>query len=52
MGRGIRMIVYLDDILFMDQCSQTLVAHLQKTVSLLQSLGFVINREKSPLSLA
>lgn len=44
------MIVYLDDILFMDLCPLRLHRHLQLTVDLLQNLGFVINDSKSVLS--
>lgn len=49
-ARGVRLIVYLDDMLLMDQCPRVLSGHLQLAVDLLQSLGFVINEAKSLLS--
>lgn len=40
---GIRMIVYLDDILLMAESQQKLICHRDSTLFLLQKLGFVIN---------
>lgn len=48
-ARGIRMIVYLDNLLLMASCPRQLTAHLQMAVFLLQDLGFVINERKSLL---
>lgn len=49
-GQGIRLIIYLDDMLLMAQCPLMLTSHLQQTISLLQGLGFVINSQKSILT--
>lgn len=46
---GIRLTVYLDDILLMAQCPRTLSQQLHTAVNLLQGLGFVINETKSTL---
>ncbi|XP_044147245.1 uncharacterized protein LOC122935540 [Bufo gargarizans] len=48
--RGVRLIVYLDDILVMHQCQSTLLQHLQWTSQLLTDLGFLLNPEKSILT--
>ena len=48
-GRGLRTIIYLDDLLIMNQSPVELQSHVNQTVSLLESLGFTINREKSQL---
>ncbi|XP_078506464.1 LOW QUALITY PROTEIN: uncharacterized protein LOC144765813 [Lissotriton helveticus] len=47
--KGIRLIIYLDDILQMEQSRDQLLLHLQVTISLLQNLGFIINAQKSDL---
>lgn len=49
-ARGVCLILYLGDMLLMDQCPQTLLQHLQMTLSLLESFGFIINRQKSILA--
>lgn len=49
-ARGMHLIVYLNDILMMAQCSRILAQQLQKAVDLLQSLGFVTNEAKSSLT--
>lgn len=48
-SQGFRLIVYLDDILLMAQCPLQLAPQLQSAVSLLESLGFVVNGQKSIL---
>ena len=48
-GQGIQTIIYLDDILIMNQSLAALQSQVYQTVSLLESLGFIINREKSQL---
>ncbi|XP_078539321.1 uncharacterized protein LOC144824100 [Lissotriton helveticus] len=46
---GIRLIIYLDDMLLLNQCPQKLLVHLQRAVNLLESLGFIVNQAKSDL---
>ena len=48
--QGIRLIIYLDDILLMAPTAEELTQHIPLTVSLLELLGFVINYTKSQLS--
>ncbi|XP_053309715.1 uncharacterized protein LOC128471763 [Spea bombifrons] len=48
-SRGIRLIIYLDDILIMSQSEHQGRIHTQWTIKTLTSLGFVINQEKSVL---
>ena len=48
-GQGIRTIIYLDDILKMNQSLAALQSQVYQTVSLLEALGFTINWEKSQL---
>ena len=48
--KGIRLIIYLDDILLMNSCSLALQDNLRETVQLLISLGFIVNWEKSVCS--
>lgn len=45
--RGIRLVIYLDDILLMNQSAERLKEEIILVVDLLESLGFVINKEKS-----
>ena len=47
--QGIRLIMYLDDMLVMAQYKEELEGHLSQITSLLEDLGFVVNREKSQL---
>ena len=47
--RGVRMILYLDDFLVLGSTYQEAQSHTALAVSLLESLGFTINREKSRL---
>ncbi|VDH93156.1 Hypothetical predicted protein [Mytilus galloprovincialis] len=44
---GIRLVVYLDDILILNQSKEKCQLEAQLTVRLLQSLGFLINEKKS-----
>ena len=44
---GVRLIVYIDDILILAETRQTLVDHLETLVYLLEAVGFVINQKKS-----
>ena len=45
--QGIRLIIYLDDILVLNQSKERLVEQLAVVSNLLVSLGFVLNQEKS-----
>lgn len=47
--QGIRLAVYLDDWLIVDQQKSVLVKNRDTTITLLTSLGFIINTEKSDL---
>ena len=44
---GFRVIIYLDDIILLNQCKIVMVEQLDFIKRLLQILGFVINSEKS-----
>ena len=46
---GFRMIIFLDDILFLAPTVETMNQHARMTISLLESLGFLINYKKSTL---
>ncbi|KZS04654.1 Uncharacterized protein APZ42_032360 [Daphnia magna] len=46
---GIRLIIYLDDILIMGSSHDEASRHLKVTIDLLQSVGFLISWEKSVL---
>ncbi|KAI8490473.1 hypothetical protein Bbelb_317410 [Branchiostoma belcheri] len=48
-SRGIRIVIYLDDILVLGRTFAQCKENVDFVVSLLQSLGFLINREKSQL---
>ena len=48
-GQGLRAITYLDGLLIMNQLLEVLQSQVNHTVSLLESLGFTINSEKSQL---
>lgn len=45
--QGLQSVIYLDDILIMDQSREGVLCHVELTARLLESLGFTINREKS-----
>jgi len=47
--QGVRLVMYLDDILIMSQSREELMKHLSMITSLLELLGFVVNREKCQL---
>ena len=47
---GIRLVIYMDDMLLMASSKQTLTEHVQLTMYLLENLGFIINSKKSILS--
>ncbi|CAG2233597.1 unnamed protein product [Mytilus edulis] len=44
---GVRLIVYLDDILIMNQSNQKILSDLSTVLSILRGLGFLINTNKS-----
>ncbi len=48
--KGLRLIIYLDDLLLMNQNQTILREEAQVATSLFQSLGFMINWEKSVLT--
>jgi hypothetical protein len=48
-GQGVRMITFLEDILVLAPLIETLNQHTCITISLLESLGFLINYKKSIL---
>jgi hypothetical protein len=45
--RGIRHVIYLNDFLIMNESEEGLRANLKTTLNILESLGFLINWEKS-----
>lgn len=45
--QGIRLVIYLDDILILNESKSGLEADINTVIDLLQSLGFLINWEKS-----
>ena len=47
--QGIRIVIYLDDILIIASSRNECIQHLNITIALLTSLGFIINEEKSCL---
>lgn len=47
--RGVRLVVYLDDFLILNETREGALADLQIALDLLQELGFLINWEKSVL---
>ena len=48
-GQGVRMIIFLDNILVLAPTIVTLNQHARMTISLLESLGFLIDYQKSTL---
>ncbi|XP_040213655.1 uncharacterized protein LOC120943996 [Rana temporaria] len=48
-SRGVRLIIYLDDLLILTHSKNMAYRHMNWTIDLLQTLGFIINREKSVL---
>ena len=51
-SKGIRCVIYLDDILLLDQDKAKLMEHTATTLSLLEALGFLVNYPKSVLELS
>ena len=47
--RGIRLIIYLDDILIMAESYDLALQHAASTLNLLEGLGFIVNYQKSQL---
>ena len=47
---GIRIIIYIDDILIMAESAAEVAQHLEVLIHVLQSLGFIINFEKSVMT--
>jgi hypothetical protein len=47
--KGLRLIIYLDDILILNASRERVLADLEVVIELLQRLGFIINWEKSVL---
>ena len=48
-NQGIRLMIYLDDILLMGRTKEEVLNHLSIVIQTLQQLGFTINNEKSML---
>ncbi|XP_056373902.1 uncharacterized protein LOC130267762 [Hyla sarda] len=48
-SRGVRLIIYLDDILIMARTRDQILLHVHWAVSLLEELGFLLNEKKSIL---
>ena len=48
-GQGVRMIIFLNNILVLAPTIETINHHTHMTISLLESLGFFINYRKSTL---
>lgn len=48
--QGIRLIIYLYDVLLMASTEETISYHVTFTISLLEMLGFVVNYQKSQLN--
>jgi hypothetical protein len=48
--RGVRLVTYLDDILLIGSSLEETHRFTKMTISLLESLGFIINKEKSNLN--
>ena len=47
--QGLRSVIYLDDLMLMDQNKEYLALKVAEVVELLEKLGFLVNREKSQL---
>jgi hypothetical protein len=47
--RGIRLVIYLDDILIMAESQALAIHHAASTLNLLEGLGFIVNYKKSQL---
>ena len=47
--QGTRIVIFLDDMLIMDQSKEQLIAQTKEVIMILQLLGFVVNFKKSAL---
>ena len=47
---GIRIIIYIDNMLVLAESRESAMEHLEVLTFLLEALGFIINKEKSVLS--
>ena len=47
--RGIRLIIYLDNLLIMAESHDQALHHAASTLNLLEGLGFIVNYQKSQL---
>ena len=47
--RGIRLIIYLDDLMIMAESHDQALHHAASTLNLLEGLGFIVNYQKSQL---
>ena len=46
---GIRLVIYLDDIIFMNESREGVISDVSTAIDLLTGLGFLVNWEKSVL---
>jgi hypothetical protein len=46
---GIRLVIYLDDIIFMNESREGVISDVSTAIDLLTSLGFLVNGKKSVL---
>ena len=49
-SQGVRLIIYLDDILIIASSVEVLNSHKKRAIDLLESLGFIINYKKSNIT--
>jgi len=49
-SQGLRLVIYLDDMLFLNQSEEGLRSDMDRAVSLLQSLGWLISWDKSHMT--
>ena len=49
-SQGVRLVIYLDDLLIIGDTESHLQQHLKMTMDLLESLGFLLNEKKSELT--
>lgn len=47
--QGYLSVIYLDDLLLLGETHTSCLENVQKTIKLLESLGFIINKEKSKM---
>jgi len=48
-SQGVRLVIYMDDMLLMAESKQKLTEHVQLTLFLLENLGLIVNCKKSIL---